>query len=488
MPRLNNGTLNGDDESRPLLHSHDNNQSDLVDLSSFDHPLHPVNTPRWRKWASSILLGAMTFVGAFASAAFNAAIPGTAEEFHTTPETMAWSTSLFVFGFATGPIIFGPASEVYGRKAPFFLGYFLFVLAQIPVGLAQDAQTFLVFRFLGGVTSSVCPAIAGGWLADFLLPVERGVAVAIFAATTLIGPGTGAIIGQILVQTGAGWRWIAWTTLILAIVFGGAGFIILPETYLPVLEKRYAKKLRWETKHWAYHSKLDERPITVHDFLTRYLTRPLTMLVLEPILFAMTMYISFTFGLVYLLFVAYPISFVQQRGFSAIGGTLPLLSISAGILLGGIYASWYTLTTFKKKAATGKGIVPEDRLPPMIWGAVDLALGLFLFAWTSSPDMNPWPQILAGVPIGFGVQVILLQSLSYLIDIYTVKAASAISGTMIVRSLLGGTFPVFALRLYKALGVFWATNLLGILAVVMAPIPVVFLYYGGKIRSLGRYD
>ncbi|KAK4464467.1 major facilitator superfamily domain-containing protein [Cladorrhinum samala] len=484
MAHLNN---DDDDEACPLLHGQ-HGQSDLVDLSSFDNPLHPVNTPLWRKWASSILLGAMTFVGAFASSAFNAAIPGTAKEFGTTPETMAWSTSLFVFGFATGPIIFGPASEVYGRKAPFFLGYFLFVLAQIPVGLANDAQTFLVFRFLGGVASSVCPAIAGGWLADFLLPVERGVAVAIFAATTLIGPGTGAIIGQVLVQAGAGWRWIAWTTLILGIVFGVAGFIILPETYLPVLEARYAKKLRWETKHWAFHSKLDEKPITFQDFLIRYLTRPLTMLVLEPILFAMTMYISFTFGLVYLLFVAYPISFVQQRGFTPIGGTLPLLAISAGILIGGIYASWYTLTTFKQKAAAGKGVVPEDRLPPMIWGAGYLAAGLFLFAWTSSPHMNPWPQILAGLPIGVGVQVILLQSLAYLIDIYTVRAASAISGTMIVRSLLGGTFPVFALRLYKALGVFWATNLLGIFALALAPIPIVFLYYGAKIRSLGRYN
>jgi hypothetical protein len=89
----------------------------------------------------------------------------------------------------------------------------------------------------------------------------------------------------------------------------------------------------------------------------------------------------------------------------------------------------------------------------MIVGAASLPVGLFWFAWTSSPSMSSWPQILAGVPIGFGVQVILLQSLAYLIDIYTTKAASAISGTMIVRSLIGGTFPLFALQLYHGLGV-----------------------------------
>ncbi|EAU36710.1 predicted protein [Aspergillus terreus NIH2624] len=347
----------------------------------------------------------------------------------------------------------GPASEVYGRKLPFFLGYVLFVLSQIPVALGHDAPTVLVFRFLGGVTSSVCPAITGGWLADFLLPAERGVAVAIFAATTLVGPSIGAITSQVQLQTAMGWRMTAWTTMILGIVSGVAGFIILPETYLPVVEQRHARKLRQETKDWALHSRLDEKPVSIREFLTKYLTLPISMLVSEPILLSMTIYISFTFGLIYLLFVAYPVSFVQERGYGAIDGTLPLLSICAGIIVGAFYASWSTLTTVKQKAASGNALVPEDRLHPMIVGAVSLAIGLLWFAWTSSPAISPWPQILAGIPIGVGVQVILLQSLAYLIDIYTTGAASAISGTMIVRSLVGGTFPLFAPQMYRKFGV-----------------------------------
>ena len=89
----------------------------------------------------------------------------------------------------------------------------------------------------------------------------------------------------------------------------------------------------------------------------------------------------------------------------------------------------------------------------MIIGACLLTLGLFWFAWTSSPKISPWPQILAGVPIGVGVQVVLLQSLAYLIDIYTVNANSAISGTVVVRSLIGGGFPLFAIPMYRRFGV-----------------------------------
>ena len=121
--------------------------------------------------------------------------------------------------------------------------------------------------------------------------------------------------------------------------------------------------------------------------------------------------------------------------------------------MGAFYASIYTLTTLRAKAHRNGNLEPEDRLPPMMIGAAWLTIGLFWFAWTSSPRINAWPQILSGVPIGFGVQVILLQSLAYIIDIYLAKSNSAISGTVMVRSLVGGLFPLFAIRLYQRLHV-----------------------------------
>ena len=395
----------------------------------------------------------------------------TAEEFKVAPETMALATTLYVFGFAMGPILMGPASELYGRKLPFFAGYSVFVLSQIPVGLAQDVPTILVFRFLGGVGSSVPPVVMGGYLSDFLPPVERGVAITIFLATTLIGPPVGAIIGEVLMANSLSWRWTAWLSLVLGVLFGTIGFLLLPETYLPVLEKRHAARLRQQTKHWALHSKLDEKPVSVHEFVVRYLSRPLVMLILEPILLLMTLYISFTFGMIYLLFVvsnrglgcsliwsllthqAYPVSFVEERGFGLVEGALPLVSICVGNILGAFYVSYYTLTTIRRKSVTRGYLQPEDRLPPMIIGAGLFTIGLFWFAWTSSPRISPWPQILAGVPIGIGMQVILLQAITYLIDVYTVNANSAISGTVIVRSLIGSTFPLFALTMFQGLGV-----------------------------------
>jgi hypothetical protein len=121
-------------------------------------------------------------------------------------------------------------------------------------------------------------------------------------------------------------------------------------------------------------------------------------------------------------------------------------------MIGSFYVSHYTLTIYARKLKQNGKVQPEDRLPPMIVGAAVLPIGLFWFSLTSSPTINPWPQIISGVPIGAGIQIITLQSLAYLIDIYTINSASAISGVMIVRSLLGGLFPMMAIPLYTNLG------------------------------------
>lgn len=153
------------------------------------------------------------------------------------------------------------------------------------------------------------------------------------------------------------------------------------------------------------------------------------------------------------LYQAYTFSFNYERGFNSLDASLPHLAVVLGIILGSIYISHYSLNTFASKLKLEGTLQPEDRLPPMIVGAAVLPIGLFWFSWTSSPLIPPWPQIIAGVPIGAGIQIITLQSLSYLIDIYATNSASAISGVMIARSLIGGLLPMVAIPLYQNFGV-----------------------------------
>lgn len=153
-------------------------------------------------------------------------------------------------------MIFGPMSELYGRKRPLFIGHALFIICQIPVGVAQNVETIMLFRFLGGVVSSGPLAITGGWFADFFDPVQRGLAMAVLSGTTLVGPILGPIIGGFLTQSYLGWRWTAWITMIIAGLFGVIGLIFVPETYAGTLLTAKAAWLRRSTRNHAYHSKL----------------------------------------------------------------------------------------------------------------------------------------------------------------------------------------------------------------------------------------
>jgi DHA1 family multidrug resistance protein-like MFS transporter len=193
--------------------------------------------------------------------------------------------------------------------------------------------------------------------------------------------------------------------------------IFVPETCGPIILSRRAKARRYETKNWALHAKIDEQQTNLSDILTRYLFRPLQMLIQEPILLLITLYMAFIYGIIYLFFEAYPITFQEERGWNLGVGALPFLALTIGVVFGAIFVSYLTMTRFARKMKKHGRVVPEERLPPMILGAVMLPIGLFWFAWTSSPHITWVPQVLAGIPIGMGVFMIFMQGINYIIDV-----------------------------------------------------------------------
>jgi multidrug resistance protein len=381
------------EKSRVPGQEHDNeNDHHLIEWDGPNDPENPMNFPRWRKWMITIVLGLATFVITFASSVFSTATVVTAEHFGVSNEVMILGTSLFVLGFAVGPPIWGPLSELYGRKYPLFIGFFIFAIFQIPVAVAQNLQTIMLCRFFGGVFGSAPLGIVGGTLTDFWGPIDRGVAMAIFAGATFIGPVAGPIAGGFIVQSYLGWRWTEYLTAIMGFGFGTLGFILVPETYGPVLLSQRAKKIRFQTKNWAIHAKADEQQVDMKNILERYLLRPFSMLLHEPILDLVTLYMSVIYGILYLFFEAYPIAFQEERGWNAGVGALPFLSITIGVLIGCGIIVFTSKTRFKRKMEEEGHIVPEERLIPMIIGGALFPIGMFWFAWTSSPNIT-WVSI-----------------------------------------------------------------------------------------------
>lgn len=195
-------------------------------------------------------------------------------------------------------------SEVLGRKIPLVFGFVLFAIFQIPVALAQNMATVCVGRFLAGFFAAAPLAVVGGALADLWDPIPRSYAICVFAAGGFAGPVAGPIAGGFITESHLGWRWTSWITLIMAGLFGVIGWFVVPETSAARILQLRAARLRKETGNSQYHAAADANKLTLDRVVHVYLLRPFIMFVQEPILALVTAYMSFLYGIVYLLFEA----------------------------------------------------------------------------------------------------------------------------------------------------------------------------------------
>jgi multidrug resistance protein len=167
------------------------------------------------------------------------------QEKYIVSEVVAMLTvSIMVCGFAIGPLLWSPLSEIIGRQPVYIISLLLYVIFNIPCALFPNIGGLLVCRFLCGVFSSSGLSLAGGTIADIWDMEDRGMAIAFFAAAPYGGPVVGPIVnGWINIGTGRldlfFWVNLAFAGLILILM--GA----IHETYAPVIDARsnYAKRL-----------------------------------------------------------------------------------------------------------------------------------------------------------------------------------------------------------------------------------------------------
>lgn len=118
--------------------------------------------------------------------------PGAAEladEFNITDSTVtAMTVSLYVLGFALGPLLLAPLSELYGRLVVYYFCNLVYIAFTIGCAFSTDVAMFLVFRIIAGCAASGPMSIGGGTVADLFIQEERGKAMALFTVGPLLGP------------------------------------------------------------------------------------------------------------------------------------------------------------------------------------------------------------------------------------------------------------------------------------------------------------
>ena len=204
----------------------------------------------------------------------------------------------------------------------------------------------------------------------------------------------------------------------------------------------------------------------------------------------MCVYIAVIYGILYILFTTFTFVYEGTYGFTARSAGLTFIASGVGMLLGLAFVGTYSDMKIRKVMASEKEVQPEDRLPTLVVLPASLLIpaGLILYGW-SAEKAAFWIVPMIGTSlIGFGMICLMMSIQTYLIDAFTIHAASVTAANAVLRSILGALLPLCGLQVYDRLGLGWGNTMMGLIVLALAPVPLVFRVYGQRIRENPRWQ
>ncbi|KAJ5721401.1 Major facilitator superfamily domain general substrate transporter [Penicillium malachiteum] len=451
--------------NQPLYPETDLSQG-IIGWEGQDDPENPQNFPDSKKWILLGLISAFTLVSPLASSMFSPAVVYMGEQFGETNEIiLALSVSIYLIGYTFGPLFLAPLSEIYGRRVVLSVANWFFVVWQIGCALSKNIETLIVCRLFAGIGGSACITLGAGVVADLFH--ER-------------------LVEKRLRFGEVSWQWIFWLLLIVGGAMQLGIEVFNKETYAPVIIKWKVAKMAKELGRTDLESVYDvgKEKLSPGQVLKRSLLRPALLLVKSPIVAFLCIYMSFVYGLLYLFFTTISDVFTSTYGFSVGLSGLAYLGIGLGFACGlFIMAITNDKIVSKMTANNGGKFEPEMRMPTMIIFACIIPISFFWYGWTADKHVFWIVPIIGMFPFGVGMMGVFIPIQTYVIDCYPAYAASANAALTATRSLVGALLPLAGTPMFDSLGLGWGNSLLGFIALVFVPVPIIFVKYGKTIRE-----
>ena len=417
------------------------------------------------------------------------------------------SLSIFILAYAIGPLFLGPLSETYGRAIVLQLANLFYLAFNIACGVSQSTGQLIAFRFLSGLGGSVpmvvsftitllrldqtdTPKVGGGVLGDTFRTEERGTAMALFSLAPLLGPSIGPIMGGFIAENTT-WRWVFYSTSIATGVMQVAGVLFLRETYAPRILQQRAKRIRKSTGDSSYQTKEERQNKSLVKALQTSFVRPFRLLLTQPIIQVLALYMAYIYGLLYLLMSTFPDLWTEAKWYgepTGIGG-LNYLSLGLGSLLGTYICVFLNDRTYRHLKArnndTGK---PEYRLPLLSITTICVPAGLFIYGWTAQTHQHWIAPNIGACVFSVGNMMTFQCMQTYIVDTYTRYAASALAAVSVLRSLCAFGFPLFGPYMYDDLEYGWGNSVLAFISIgIGVPAPIFLWKFGEKLRKASPY-
>ncbi|KAH7392747.1 putative MFS multidrug transporter [Pyrenochaeta sp. MPI-SDFR-AT-0127] len=455
----------------------------LVGWDSADDPENPQNWSWSKKW---ILMTWVILMSTFSPTVSSLCAPGTGltlEEFGVSSKTIGTlMISIYVLGYAVGPLFLAPLSEMYGRPLVVNCSSVVFNAFLLGCSFAPNMPSLIIMRLLAGIGGSAIMTIVSACIGDVFKVHERAAASAIVIGTPSLSPVVGPIIGGFISQN-LGWRWAYWIMLMATGPLNILMFFFMRESNHPTILEKKVARLRKELGRDDLRSQL-EMQLPPGQVLTRSLVRPIKFICKSPIILMVALYVSIIYGILYLMFTTIPDVFQDIYHFEIQYTGLAYLGLGIGMFIALAFMMRYNDNTVLFLREKNGGVFePEMRLANTVYFAPFIPIALFMYAWTTRASVHWIVPCISFIPFGFGLLGIFVPCQTYAVDAFLSTAASAVAALVFMRSIFGAFLPLIGPKIYDSLGLGWGNTLLGILALIVTPVPFAFLKWGGTIRK-----
>jgi len=254
-----------------------------------------------------------------------------------------------------------------------------------------------------------------------------------------------------------------------------------------------SQRIRWLVKS-------DEERESIHKMVGISVYRPFHLLFTEPVVFFFSLWVAFSWAVLYLTFSAVGLVFADTYKFSVQQSGAVFASMSVGATLATILSInqekvlAHFISISKTQESHSRSLLgkldlssPEARLYFACIESALLPIGLFWFGWSAFPNI-PWiVPTMAVACATMGIYSIYLATFNYLADTYHRYASSALAAQSFCRNMLGGVFPLVTPALFNNLGFAKASSLLGALGAGLTIVPWVLVFWGPWIRARSKF-
>ncbi|ODM18722.1 hypothetical protein SI65_05339 [Aspergillus cristatus] len=324
------------------VHTEPKEASDAASALDWQRNTHnPSNWPLWKKIYNTTVPALLCFEITFGLSIYTPQHDEVQRVFNVSSTVSLLPYALYVYGLAFGPMISAPLSEMYGRRLIYMLATPMSLLFTLGVGFAKNFTTLVVCRFFCWSLGS-SPSGGGSWHHRRSMGRQTHCTSYdfVFFATSLLGPSLGPVVGGCCVVG-------------LFFSFGAQ------ETYAKVVLRSRAKRLGLPPPPGPVFS--GNGMAGLKKLLTVTFTRPIYMLVTDPIVRLFSLYTSFNFSMLFSFLAAFPRVFQSTHGFSPGQSGLVFLGITAGCAFGAILKILIDQRIYQKRLAKQHGQIPTEQ-------------------------------------------------------------------------------------------------------------------------------